>query len=193
MVIFRKNKTQKAERPNSIQTKMVGASSMVATSPSVAKKKLSSRKSLTLAECGSMILSVLATEKEIVQAVFFIYDSSGENPSLNFLSGYACNAGYPTETSFEPGEGLPGQALKSRKILNLRNIPKGFIKIKTGLGEAYPQSLLLIPLFFKDQPVGVIELASFREFNAADEAFFTEIADEIAEKLQSHLKTTSKS
>jgi GAF domain-containing protein len=123
------------------------------------------------------ILSQIAKEKEILQGVFLINSMENEIPRLKFLAGYACIDIDTEEHQFLPGEGLPGQVAKEGKILNLKNVPEGYIRIRTGLGEASPNSLIIIPIKYENQLFGVLELASFHEFTLADEKFFYSLSE----------------
>lgn len=135
---------------------------------------------------GERLLSVLARDKEILQGVVFMMDDT-ENPArLRFTSGYACSNEFTKELSFEPGEGLTGQVFTDKKLLNLKDFPEGYIKVRTGLGEASPRSLLLFPLIDSEKPVGVIELASFLDFTEEDEQFYTAIAEEIVKQMKQY-------
>ena len=69
------------------------------------------------------------------------------------------------------GEGLVGQcALEKQKIL-LTNVPPDYIRISSGLGEAAPQNIIVLPVIFEGQVKGVLELASFERFNPTHQAF----------------------
>ncbi len=129
------------------------------------------------------MLSLVAKKKEIVQAAFYIYDKEATPPVLRFLAGYACSADYTKDLTFQSGEGLPGQVIEDKELLNLRNVPEGYINVETGLGQASPCSLLLIPLVQNKKVAGLIELASFHDFTKQDEIFFSEIAEYLARQL----------
>ncbi len=128
-------------------------------------------------EFSQKVLSQIAKEKEILQGVFLINTVENDISKLKYLSGYACIGIDTDEHQFLPGEGLPGQVAKEGKILNLKNVPEGYIKIRTGLGEASPNSLIIIPINYENQLFGVLELASFHEFTLADEKFFYSLSE----------------
>jgi putative methionine-R-sulfoxide reductase with GAF domain len=119
------------------------------------------------------LLIRIAREKELLQGLFLLYDGKSV---LSYLSGYACNNENIEELSFEAGEGLAGQVALDRKLINLKNVPEGYITVKTGLGQASPSSLIVFPVINDNQLIGVMELASFREFTSEDEAFFNELS-----------------
>lgn len=146
----------------------------------------------TAAQFGEKLLSLIARENEIIQGVLFLTDHNQEPVKLQFLSGYACDREACRELSFEPGEGWPGQVFNDQAVMQIKDFPEGYMKIRTGLGEASPRSLLLFPLLRSGRSIGVAELASFSEFTAEDEAFYRELSEPIALRLASFQAKKSK-
>jgi GAF domain-containing protein len=80
---------------------------------------------------------------------------------------------------FKLGEGLVGQcALEKQRIL-LVNPPKDYIAIASGLGEATPQNIIVMPVIFEGQVKAIIELASFERFNPTHLAFLDQLCESI--------------
>lgn len=97
--------------------------------------------------------------------VFYLMREDGATRSLNSLASYAYNEAFIQRVDFRLGEGLVGQcALDQREIL-LHEIPEDYIKVRSGLGEASPKSLYLLPIIFETKVVAVLEFASFHGFN----------------------------
>ncbi len=69
--------------------------------------------------------------------------------------------------SFAAGEGLVGQALVSGELSLVDELPANYLKIKSGLGEAVPTQLLLLPLQHFGAKAGVLELALLKPASAA--------------------------
>lgn len=134
------------------------------------------------------LLSMLAKEMEIIQGAFYRYNEKVSPPVLQFFAGYACNGEHTKELTFEEGEGLPGQVIKDRKTLKLENVPEGYITVKTGLGEASPDTLLLIPVMKGDKMPGLLELASFHNFSDEDMQFLEGLSEHLAEKFKNEKK-----
>jgi hypothetical protein len=65
---------------------------------------------------------------------------------------------------FALGQGLVGQVAIEKERILLNNVPKDYIKIGSGLGEASPVSVIVLPVLFEKEIKAVIELASFRKF-----------------------------
>ncbi|HHB93144.1 MAG TPA: hypothetical protein ENK59_08050 [Thioploca sp.] len=83
---------------------------------------------------------------------------------------------------------LPNQALKERKIKHYR-MASGDVKLKiqTGLGEIFCQEILILPLYAKDSPLGVVILGSLSNFPVEDLPFFSNMADQISVLLDNAL------
>ena len=75
-------------------------------------------------------------------------------------------------TSFTLGEGLTGQAALDKTRIIIDNAPPGYVTVGSGLGEASPTSVVVLPILFEDQVLGVLELASLHKFSDLHLTFF---------------------
>jgi len=82
-------------------------------------------------------------------------------------------------TSFEAGEGLAGQAAVERTPILITDVPAGYLKVGSGLGEASPASVVVLPILFEDHVLGVLELASLHRFSDVHLAFFDQFVGTI--------------
>jgi signal transduction histidine kinase/HAMP domain-containing protein/CheY-like chemotaxis protein len=80
---------------------------------------------------------------------------------------------------FAAGEGLAGQAAIERKPILITDAPAGYLKVGSGLGEAAPVSVAVLPILFEDQVLGVLELASLTRFSDMHLAFFDQFVGTI--------------
>src|SRR5213079_2521881 len=113
---------------------------------------------------GRLILSELAPVVSAQHGVFYIMDNAAEEPNLKLLASYAYKERKNIDNKFKLGEGLVGQcALEKEKIL-LTDVPTDYIKIASGLGEAKPLNMIVLPIVFEGQVKAVMELASFERF-----------------------------
>jgi Signal transduction histidine kinase len=127
---------------------------------------------------GRLILSELAPVVTAQHAVFYVLDGK-EIPQLTLLASYASKGQSALGIRLDLGEGLIGQcALEKQKIL-LTNIPPDYIRISSGLGDAPPQNILVLPVVFEGQMKGVLELASFDRFNPTHQAFLDQLTESI--------------
>ena len=60
------------------------------------------------------------------------------------------------------GEGLLLEALRSHRLLVVNDVPAGYLKVRSGLGEALATTLVFLPLARAEETVGVLELALFK-------------------------------
>ena len=128
---------------------------------------------------GRLILSELAPVVSAQHAVFYILDASKEPPQLSLLASYAFKGQSAVGSQLGLGEGLVGQcALEKQKIL-LSNVPPQYVRISSGLGDAAPQNIIVLPVIFEGQVKGVLELASFERFNPTHQAFLDQLTESI--------------
>ncbi len=128
---------------------------------------------------SQLILSELAPLVGAQQGVFYVMDSLDNQPLLKLLSSYAYQERKHLANQFRLGEGLVGQcALEKEKII-LTQVPSDYIKISSGLGEATPQTIIVLPVLFETQVTAVIELASFQRFSEIHLTFLDQVTDSI--------------
>ena len=93
------------------------------------------------------------------------------------MASYASGGQRRIGKAVDLGEGLVGQcALEKQKIL-LTNVPPDYIRISSGLGEAPPRNVLVLPVIFEGQVKGVLELASLERFNPTHQAFLDQLTE----------------
>jgi signal transduction histidine kinase/CheY-like chemotaxis protein/HAMP domain-containing protein len=92
---------------------------------------------------------------------FYEVDPRGGLALLGSYGGAAASGQGPVQT-LGPGEGLPGQALRERELSVVSSLPAGYLRVRSGLGEAQPVSVALLPLIRAGEPIGLLELALFK-------------------------------
>jgi len=121
------------------------------------------------------------------QGALYIVDDveSGEDPTMSMKSCYAWDKKKFLNHKIYKGEGLAGQAWQEGDIVYLTEVPQNYIKITSGLGDANPSSVLIVPLKVNDQIFGVVEIASFNLFQDYEMEFVQKIAESIASTISS--------
>ncbi|HEY9443309.1 MAG TPA: HAMP domain-containing protein [Gemmatimonadales bacterium] len=132
-----------------------------------------------LAAVSQLILSDLAPLVAAHHGVFYIVDSSGEQPTLKLLSSYAYQDRKQVKGEFQFNEGLVGQCASSRRMLRINDLPESYIQISSGLGEAPPRSIAVLPVLFEGETRAVLELATFDEFDEIRLTFLEQLAESI--------------
>ncbi|MFI5858947.1 HAMP domain-containing protein [Streptomyces parvulus] len=142
-----------------------------------------------LQDVASLIMSELTPVVSAQHGAFFLamplvdgQDQAGaqeEQYELRMLGSYGYSMG-SMPTSFRPGEALVGTAAEEKRTILVENAPSGYLKISSGLGEAPPAQVIVLPVLFEGQVLGVIELASFTPFTQIQKDFLNQIAEMIA-------------
>ncbi|MEV5679253.1 HAMP domain-containing protein [Streptomyces sp. NPDC052164] len=144
-----------------------------------------------LDDVASLIMSELTPVVSAQHGAFFLAmvpgdtgevgSDSGEDGSyvLRMRGSYGYSAG-SMPTSFRPGETLIGTAAEEKRTIQVDNVPPGYLKISSGLGEAPPAHVIVLPVLFEGKVLGVIELASFQPFTHIQRDFLNQLAEMIA-------------
>ena len=126
------------------------------------------------------ILSELAPLIDAHQGLFYIMDESEpEERKLKMLSSYAFKERKNLAQEWRIGEGLVGQCAYEKQRILLTNVPEDYIQITSGLGEARPLNIIVLPIIFEGKVKAVIELASFAMYSATHQAFMDQLAESI--------------
>ena len=132
-----------------------------------------------LVAVGQLILSELAPVVGAQQAEFYVFDTTRETPRLRLLASYA-SAGQSDHTKeIDLGEGLVGQCAVDKQKILLHDVPPAAIRIASGLCEARPQNILVLPVVFEGLVKGVVELASLDRFNPTHQSFLDLLTESI--------------
>jgi len=134
------------------------------------------------------IISNLVKYIEANQGALFIIeanDQSSEEEYMELAACYAWDKKKFLEKKIYKGEGLSGQAWIEGDIIYLTEVPNDYVSITSGLGEANPRSVLIVPLKLNDEIHGVIEMASFKEYDDFEVEFVERIAENIASTISS--------
>ncbi|MEO3947068.1 HAMP domain-containing protein [Gorillibacterium sp. CAU 1737] len=132
-----------------------------------------------------MILSELAPLLSVQHGVFFMNELEGGEPILKLFASYGFQQRKHLSNSFRPGEGLVGQCVMEKQRILLTRVPGDYVTINSGLGEATPLNIVLLPIIFEEQVLAVLELASFRLFTEIDLALLDQLGDTIGIVLNS--------
>ncbi|HEY6977467.1 MAG TPA: HAMP domain-containing protein, partial [Chitinophagaceae bacterium] len=127
------------------------------------------------------ILSELAQVVNAQKGMFYILeqDESFQNQKLKLFAAYAYGDEVQISKEFAVGEGLVGQCAANKERILLTNVPRDYIKISSGLGEASPVNLIVLPVLFETEIKAVIELASFDAFSETHLDFLSQLTESI--------------
>ncbi len=115
---------------------------------------------------------------EINQGGFFSLkeDKTGKK-SLHLEAAYAYERRRFDEKIMDLDDGLLAQAIIEKTSIYLTEIPDNYIHITSGLGEANPRVLFIVPLINENKVFGALELASFRKLEDFEIDFIKKVAE----------------
>lgn len=121
------------------------------------------------------------------QGALYIIDDTSENEeqTMSMVSCYAWDKKKFINQKVHVGEGLAGQAWQEGDTIYITDVPQNYIRITSGLGDANPNAILIMPLKVNDQIFGVVELATFGSFKDFEIDFVKRIAESIASTISS--------
>ncbi|WP_162427230.1 response regulator [Pontibacter pudoricolor] len=143
----------------------------------------------SLERVSSLALSYLCNYTDSDTGVLYLHNDAGK---LQPVAGYGVQQNKDQLPSFEIGNGKVGQAVKERKVKVLEQVPEEYLRIRTGLSDIEPATVIILPLYFGNTIVGALELASRQAYNEVKRRLLDSAAERISVlifTLKAHLQT----
>ncbi len=140
---------------------------------------------------GHVISDLVKYMGALVGGIFLIRKNKKGEDEIDLVASYAYNRKKHLQKKISPGEGLVGRCVQEGSTIFMTDIPPDYIKIKSGLGEDNPRSLLIVPLKFNEAIIGVVEIASLEVFEDYQIEFIERIGTSIASSLAARQAETS--
>ncbi|HTZ95338.1 MAG TPA: HAMP domain-containing protein [Terriglobales bacterium] len=137
-----------------------------------------------LATVGRMLLTELAPLVNAQQGVIYQMEEE-ESGGMVLLSAFAGDGEGGHLRRLQTGEGLIGQCAMQKKRLLITDLPPDGISIRSGLFEALPRNVIVLPVLFEDRVKAVIELATLSTFTASQLALLEQLTASIGIVLNS--------
>jgi CHASE3 domain sensor protein len=120
------------------------------------------------------------------QASLFVLDeASDEDPFLSLVACYAFDKKKFVQKRIEIGSGMVGQAYLEGTTNVMTKLPSNYISITSGLGDATPSCLIIVPMKYNDKVEAILELASFTRFEEHEVKFLEKAGEVIASAIYS--------
>nr|WP_306746827.1 HAMP domain-containing protein [Saccharothrix yanglingensis] len=132
---------------------------------------------------ASLVMSELTPLVSAQHGAFFLVDGESEVLELTAAYGWSPRGGRPAR--FARGESLVGQVAVEKKTVLVTDVPPGYLEVRSGLGSAPPSNLVILPIVFQGETLGVIELGSFGEFTEVH----LDLLDQLKESIGVNLNT----
>jgi signal transduction histidine kinase/CheY-like chemotaxis protein len=135
----------------------------------------------------TMLMSEITEVVQAQQGAFFLLDVDDDQSSLRLASGYGIPA---QDLRFRLGESLVGQAAAQRRRIRVPATPEGYLTVRSGLGAASPSDVIVLPVLFEDQVLGVIELGAFVPYGEQQLDFLDQLVETIGVVLNTIIANT---
>ena len=127
----------------------------------------------------NLILSEIAPLVSASHGVFYLHKIEGDEQFLDLVASYAYKHRKHLANRFQLREGLIGQCAYEKRPILLTYVPPDYIQINSGLGEAPPLNIIVLPVLFEGEIKAVLELASFEHFSAIHQSFLDQLMESI--------------
>lgn len=140
-------------------------------------------KSNDISAYSSQVISTLVKSLNANQGGFFLLRKEADNSYFELTASYAYNKKKYIERNINVGDGQIGQVYYEKNIIYLTDVPKDYVKITSGLGEALPTCICIIPLLSEGNVYGAIEIASFQKLEEFQMEYLRKISESIGYNL----------
>jgi GAF domain-containing protein len=166
MIVNLRETTQKNMEQDWLKTNLARFSSMM-------------RGQKDLDTVSRLIMSELTPLVGAHYGAFFLMEGEDDERALQLANAYAYRERKGIPNRFKLGESLVGQCALEKKTILITRVPSDYITISSGLGEAMPLNITVLPILFEDEVRAVIELASFQVFSNIHQLFLDQLSESI--------------
>jgi len=114
------------------------------------------------------------------QGAIYLNNPKESPPVVDMLSAFAYDRRKFLNRRIQYGEGLIGTCALEMGTIYLTEIPETYFEISSGIGQAKPRCLLIVPLKLENELFGILEIASFRELESHEIGFVEQLGESIA-------------
>ncbi len=137
-----------------------------------------------LLDVTQLIVSELTPLVGASAGSFFLGENGHDGAkTLRRIASYGYRPRSDVPDTFDIGVGLVGQAARSRERILVTDVPRSYLKIASGLGQESPLTIVILPVVFEEQVLGVMELASFSPFSVVHLQFLEQLMEIIGVSL----------
>lgn len=134
-----------------------------------------------LHKLSDRIISGLVKYMEANQGGLYLINRTNKSDiNIEMVACYAYDRKKHVSKKVGLGEGLLGQAALEKQTIYMTDIPADYVKITSGLGEATPRNIIIVPLKLEEEVYGLVELASFHVIKKHQLQFLEKLSETLA-------------
>ncbi len=145
------------------------------------------RGEISVNELCTRVISALARYTGAQLGAIYIADDHG---NLKLEASYAYDTRRGNRSHIKSGEGLLGQAAFEKRTIVFTDVPKDYVHLSSGLGEALPSSVIIAPCMNDHRLVAAIELGFAGNIGRQQREFLDSITTNISSYLQERVIST---
>ncbi|MFN8656654.1 MAG: response regulator [Candidatus Obscuribacterales bacterium] len=132
-------------------------------------------------QAAQVVLNQFASATASRHGMFYLYGEhagsvDNSRGDLNLIASYAHGEAPDAPTRIAVGQGLVGQCAKDKARILVLEVPENYARITSGIGEAAPTNVVLLPVLYQGQLRAVIEQSSLHTFTPMQLEFFDQSA-----------------
>lgn len=139
----------------------------------------------SLEEVGQRFISEFTPVIGAHYGALYIRQEDKDPNKLEVRGSYAFEGGDVPRSSFMVGEGLVGQVALDKKSIMLNKPPENYMNVQSGWGSSKPGSIMIYPIMFENELLGVLEMASFEQFTSLQEQLISQLSQSLGTLLNS--------
>jgi HAMP domain-containing protein len=129
---------------------------------------------------AQLVMSELTPLIDAQHGGFYLMDTEPDGrPMLHLIASYGFGGRKSLSNRFKVQESLIGQCAFEKKRILLTDVPTDFISIASGMGDAPPRTVVVLPVLFEGETKAVIELATFKSFGPNHLTFLDQLMDSL--------------
>jgi CheY-like chemotaxis protein/CHASE3 domain sensor protein/putative methionine-R-sulfoxide reductase with GAF domain len=129
-----------------------------------------------LQELGSRVLTFLAEHLDAQVGAVYVFE---RHDALRRIAGYAIAPEQAADT-LRPGDGLLGQAAQENRVIHVRDVPEGYLRVASSLGSSNPREIIVAPATTDGVVQAVVELGFFRTVQPSDMELLRRVSEVLA-------------
>lgn len=118
-------------------------------------------------------------------SIFILQEEENEEPYLSLAACYAFNRKKHGEKRIKIGEGVLGQTYLEGETVLITDVPQAYTSITSGLGDATPSCLVIVPMKDNEKVQALVELASFKVMEPYQISFLEKAGEFMASAIAS--------